>query len=198
MAASRVGLFRAPAPAALVILVGSFLCGPTWVSACAAYAAEAGQPGNAEPDSPAWQETLRLVREDFPDVPQMTTRQLADRLDADREGVLLLDARSLEEYEVGHLGGAVHAGSLRAALDALSGRRPTQTVVVYCSVGYRSSQLVEWLRGRGVPDVYNLEGSIFRWANESRAVYRGDERVYEVHPYDDEWGRLLQPSWNGP
>ena len=189
---SRVGPFRAVAPAALVILLGSFLCGPTWVSACAACAEAASQPRDHEPDSPGWQETLRLVREDFPDIPQMTTRHLAERLDADRQSVLLLDARSLEEYEVGHLGGAVHAGSLRAALDALSGHRPTQTVVVYCSVGYRSSQLAQRLRDRGVPDVYNLEGSIFRWANEGRAVYRGGARVHEVHPYDEDWGRLLK------
>lgn len=161
------------------------------VAACPDYARGAPDTGDAEPHSPEWQDTLRLVREDFPDVPQLTTRQLADLLDMDRASVVLLDARSPEEYEVGHLAGAVPAGSLRAALDALSGLPPERTVVVYCSVGYRSSQLAERLRERGMANVFNLEGSIFRWANEGRPVYRGTERVTEVHPYDEDWGRLL-------
>jgi hypothetical protein len=39
--------------------------------------------------------------------------------------------------------------------------------------------------------VYNLEGSIFEWANSGRPVYRGEERVSVVHPYGARWERLL-------
>ncbi|MDE0348954.1 MAG: rhodanese-like domain-containing protein, partial [Gammaproteobacteria bacterium] len=153
---------------------------------------------DAAPDSPAWQAALRLVREDFPDVPQRTTAQLADLLERQPAGVVLLDARSVAEYEVSHLPGAVPASGLHTALDALAGVGPATTVVVYCSVGYRSSQLAERLLEHGRDNVFNLEGSIFRWANEGRPVYRGDERVNQVHPYDDEWGRLLSPHPTDP
>ena len=47
---------------------------------------------------------------------------------------------------------------------------------------------------KGYTEVYNLEGSIFAWANEGRPVYRGKERVQVVHPYDKIWGRLLKKS----
>ena len=162
--------------------------------ACSEHTSATAGTSDAAPDSPAWQATLRLVRDDFPGVPHMTTAQLAERLEEDPTSVLLLDARSLEEYEVSHLRGAVNAETTRAALEVLAEVAPEPTVVVYCSVGYRSSELADRLLEHGRGSVFNLEGSIFRWANEGRPVYRGDERVYEVHPYDDGWGRLLEPQ----
>ena len=69
-----------------------------------------------------------------------------------------------------------------------------QRIVLYCSVGHRSSELAQFLMKKGYTEVYNLEGSIFAWANEGRPVYRGNERVKVVHPYDRTWGRLLKES----
>ena len=40
----------------------------------------------------------------------------------------------------------------------------------------------------------NMEGSIFKWANEGRPVYRDGERVEKVHPYNETWGRLLDKA----
>ena len=77
------------------------------------------------------------------------------------------------------------------ALDALEPKDSEHTVVVYCSVGYRSSQLAQELRRQGFENVFNLEGSLFQWANEGRPLYRGKERAYRAHPYDEEWGQLL-------
>ena len=47
-------------------------------------------------------------------------------------------------------------------------------------------------------NVFNLEGSLFKWANEGRPVYRGSERVQEVHPFDEDWGELLDESLHPP
>ena len=139
-----------------------------------------------------WEHTLRLVRQAFPEVPQMSTQELAAmRADDTAPDIVLLDARSAAEFKVSHLPGAVLASNTRMALEALEARGPPRTVVVYCSVGYRSSRLAEKLRARGIENVYNLEGSLFQWANDGRPLYRGGERVYEAHPYDEEWGRLL-------
>ena len=150
----------------------------------------APQIGDAR--TPAWEQALRLVREAFPEVPQMSTRQLAAvQADDTTPDIVLLDARSATEFKVSHLAGAILASNTRMAIEALEASDPGRTVVVYCSVGYRSSRLAEKLRARGIENVLNLEGSLFQWANEGRPLYRGDERVYEAHPYDDEWGQLL-------
>ena len=65
-------------------------------------------------------------------------------------------------------------------------------IVTYCSVGYRSAGVAQRLRAAGFTQVYNLEGSLFRWANEGRPLYRGDTLVHQVHPYDRVWGTLLK------
>ena len=141
-----------------------------------------------------WAETLRFVRETFPDVPQLSTERLAELL-AENADVVLLDARSKEEFATSHLQGAVHATSVRAARRALvvaENARPI--VVVYCSVGYRSSRLAQQLQAQRVENVFNLEGSLFKWANEGRPVHRGGQQVRSVHPFDEDWGELLDES----
>lgn len=140
-----------------------------------------------------WEQTLQLVRETFPDVPQMSTGRLADLLDQGRE-VVLIDARSEAEFKTSHLEGAIRAIGVRAARKALEEHGDKPTVVVYCSVGYRSSRLAQQLRDDGVENVFNLEGSLFLWANEGRPVYRGSDQVRSVHPFDDDWGELLHES----
>ena len=46
----------------------------------------------------------------------------------------------------------------------------------------------------GYADVWNLEGSIFQWANGGRPVYRDGRPVEAVHPYNTLWGTLLADS----
>lgn len=75
-------------------------------------------------------------------------------------------------------------------------------VVMYCSVGYRSSclatRLQRSLQKEGKQDsmiVYNLEGSIFKWANENRSlVDPAGEPTQFVHPYNTIFGMLLDSS----
>ena len=137
-----------------------------------------------------WDWTLAEIRETFPNVAHLTTQQLADR-QGRGEPVLLLDARTAEEFQVSHLDGAVRATTVRTALDAIQADSRQPTVVVYCSVGYRSSRLVSRLTAHGIKNVFNLEGSLFQWANEGRPLVRGDQQATRVHPYDDDWGKLL-------
>lgn len=158
---------------------------------------QAAWPAQAPQERPVaderWAETLRFVRETFPEVPQLSTERLAELVREDAD-VVLLDARSKEEFEISHLQGAVRATSVRMARKALEEHGEKPTVVVYCSVGYRSSRLAQRLRDHGVEDVFNLEGSLFKWANEGRPVYRGSEQVLPVHPFDEDWGELLHSS----
>ena len=137
-----------------------------------------------------WATVDELIAEQFPDVAHITTKELADSLEMDRS-VVLLDAREPDEFAVSHLGGAVLARSVDEAADVVAQAGPNALVVVYCSVGYRSAALAAQLRTDGGPEVVNLEGSIFAWANEGRPLYRGDTRVSAVHPYDESWGVLL-------
>lgn len=150
--------------------------------------------GACAPRALDWHSVERLIAEQFPDVPSVTTHELAALLSSAADGVVLLDARGAEEFAVSHLRGARHVGSDAAAAGRLAAVAPDATVVAYCAVGYRSAALVARLRAMGHAHAVNLAGSIFRWAGEGRPVYRGGARVEQVHPYDEAWGALLPRS----
>ena len=164
------------------------------VAASAPACAEA--PEEDEDNAMFWSMTLKMIRARFPTVARVSTDTLQSWLDESpqRENLLLFDVRESEEYAVSHLQGARPAPSKDEAQKALQGAPSDQRIVLYCSVGYRSSELAQFLMKKGYTEVYNLEGSIFAWANEGRPVYRGNERVKVVHPYDRIWGSLLKKS----
>ena len=138
-----------------------------------------------------WALVNAKIRSEFPEVRRITTDELAAWLnDRGRPGPLLLDVRRRAEFEVSHLAGAKHVGPGAAA--SVIRESKDRAIVTYCSVGYRSGAFAKKLGNAGFTNVVNLEGSIFRWANEGRPVYRGARKVDEVHPYNRTWGMLLQ------
>lgn len=150
-------------------------------------------------DDLRWSAVNRMIEAQYPGVPTVTTDSLAERLgdaEADTAVVrpMLLDARAPEEYAVSHLPGARPIDPEADAYPALDSLARDTPIVVYCSVGYRSAGVTSRLREAGFTDVANLEGSIFRWANEGRPVYRSGKRVATVHPFDSQWGQLLTDS----
>jgi rhodanese-related sulfurtransferase len=106
-----------------------------------------------------------------------------------REPLILIDAREQEEYQVSHLENAIRLTDAKEVLTSYGdGRLP---VIVYCSVGYRSAKMVDQLVRAGMKNVFNLKGSIFKWANSGNPVYNQAGVTPYVHPYDEKWGILL-------
>ena len=149
----------------------------------------------AQKDSVTWDAVFAWIRHDWPEVPQMDTRELGQRMAAN-SGVtpLLIDVRTHEAYEVSHLPGAIWAetpSQIASAVRAASDQKP---VVLYCSVGVRSSRAAAKLMESGRGNVFNLQGSIFQWANEDRPLMANGRVVHVVHPYSERWGVLLNPQ----
>lgn len=137
----------------------------------------------------AWPLVKRLINQQFPDAQRISTHQLADWLLNDQPSPVLIDVRGDAEYAVSHLPGAQHLPSVAAVQQA--DIPPTATLVLYCSVGYRSARLAEKLQAAGYQHVFNLEGSIFEWHNQGRPLVAGQQPVEQVHPYNRLWGLLL-------
>ena len=138
----------------------------------------------------SWTSVKEMVRRDFPGVEHVSTAELARLLESENAPVLL-DVREQAEYDVSHLPGAIRVQPGSDASELVETLESGTPIVAYCSVGYRSSELVQKLSERGFTDVHNLEGSIFEWANEGHRVERDGEDVREVHPFDKSWGALL-------
>ncbi len=136
-----------------------------------------------------------MIRHEFPEVSQIPPDSLLVWQSKTRNvGPLLLDVRENEEYAVSHLKTARRSVSEQEALDILKNVPKDTLIVLYCSVGYRSSELAKKLKTHGFTNAHNLEGSIFEWANGGLPVFRGDRQVNAVHPFDKIWGKLLDRS----
>lgn len=140
-----------------------------------------------------WSAVLKGVRTEYKDVRHISTDSLATLLTSSERtnGPIILDTRTRAEYDVSHIEGAIFVDPENPAIDSL-GIDKDAPIVAYCSVGYRSSQVARALQDQGFSNVVNLEGSLFKWANEGRPVVSGEgQPTALVHPYNALWGRLL-------
>jgi rhodanese-related sulfurtransferase len=105
-------------------------------------------------------------------VPEITPAQARERLE--RGAVdLLLDVREADEWERGHIPGAVHAprGLLEwyadpaspYAKEALTGNREAR-IVVQCASGGRSLLAAQTLQAMGYSNVVNMAGGFKEWS----------------------------------
>jgi rhodanese-related sulfurtransferase len=89
------------------------------------------------------------VRARYPDVPFISTAQLADwSSDSNRRAPVLLDVRAEDEFSVSHLPNTVR----EVPPEVIPSDRP---IVAYCSIGWRSAKSVRRLAQNGHTHVLN-------------------------------------------
>ena len=78
-----------------------------------------------------------------------------------KNGAILLDVRSPQEYAEGHLNGAILLPDYEFNIrkNELEQYRNT-TIVVYCGSGIRSRRICDSLKRMGFKNVYNLYGGL--------------------------------------
>lgn len=133
----------------------------------------------------------RAVRAEFDDVTHIRAEEAA------REAAryVWVDTREAREFAVSHIPGAVRLDpdlkgkALETALSALPKDKP---VIVYCSVGVRSSTIARRIQAISSTDVRNLEGGIFQWTIDGRPLVDANGTpTTKTHGYDRNWGGLL-------
>lgn len=119
------------------------------------------------------------------DVPEMSIEQL----DKTAPQYVLLDARERNEFDVSHIENARWVGYDDFSLERVAGIPKDTSIVVYCSVGYRSEKVTQQLLEAGFTDVQNLYGGIFEWTNQKGDLIDPQGRPTEkIHAYDKVWG----------
>ena len=96
------------------------------------------------------------------DVPLITVQELQKLMQ--KEGrVLIYDVRQPEEYNGGHIQGAVliPLGDIPNRYKEIPQKKK---VVVYCRSGRRSAQAVAFLRDHGYSDAFSLAGGYLEWS----------------------------------
>lgn len=139
------------------------------------------------------------ITQEYSDVHQITPATLVDWLSSPRIQPTLIDTRQPEEFAISHLPNAIHISPDTPLDEVIATKLPSQAkddlIVVYCSVGYRSSIFARKLKSAGFTNVHNLIGSIFAWANQDQDIYQGEKLVKQVHPYNRKWAQLLKPEY---
>ena len=120
-------------------------------------------------------------------VPMLYSHELLEMKD-----YVLLDTRERQEYDVSHIDHAKWVGYESFDTAGVMQIPRDETIIVYCSVGYRSERIGERLLQLGFTKVYNLYGGIFEWVNNGNAVvdHEGKETP-KVHAYSKSWGIWL-------
>lgn len=104
---------------------------------------------------------------------------------------VLLDVRSPEEFKTSHLKGARFVNYSTFQVDALANIPKDARVVVYCSIGTRSSKAGVALQEAGYTNVLNLRGGIFSWVNNGLPVFDAQGQTDRIHAYSRFWGFWL-------
>lgn len=104
----------------------------------------------------------------------------------------LIDTREKEEYTVSHIENALNVSYDDFDIDQFKRNSKTDTIVLYCSVGYRSCKIAEVLNENGYKHVFNLYGGIFKWVNDSNKIFSDHSETKKLHTYNKKWGRYVQ------
>ena len=106
--------------------------------------------------------------------------------------IIILDTRSIEEYNVSHIKNAKFIDYDSFSPEMVAGLDKNKEVVVYCSVGYRSEKIGEQLKDIGFTNVNNLYGGIFQWKNKGNSVITNSAQTTDsVHTYNKNWSKWL-------
>jgi rhodanese-related sulfurtransferase len=131
-------------------------------------------------------------------VENLAADELAAML-AGQEPPLLFDVRTAGEYEKSRISTALRLDPDTGPDDfaarygsLLAGRN----LVFYCSVGQRSSELLERVESvcgnAGAKSCRNLRGGIFRWYNEGRPVVDASGETDDIDTYDPLWAMMVE------
>jgi sodium/bile acid cotransporter 7 len=119
-------------------------------------------------------------RREFPGVQEVAPAEAMRLLEKGR--ALFVDTRRPEEMAVSMLPGAVSQAQFLANPEPYRDR----TVIVYCTISYRSGLLAARLADQGIP-VSNLQGGLLAWVLEGGRVYDGAKETRRIHVYGPKW-----------
>jgi rhodanese-related sulfurtransferase len=102
---------------------------------------------------------------DYGDVSVSEAKTLIDK----KTSLIILDVRTLQEYEEGHIDEAINipVQELEKRLNELS---KDEEMLIYCRTGNRSGQAVKILESNGYNKIFHMNEGITRWIAEGHQL----------------------------
>ncbi len=78
-------------------------------------------------------------------------------------GAIVIDVRTNEEYNEGHI-----KGSINIPVDEINtiNYDKDETLIIYCATGIRSQNAINELINMGYTSLYNLDGGLLDWGSD--------------------------------
>jgi sulfur-carrier protein adenylyltransferase/sulfurtransferase len=111
----------------------------------------------------SYRELLKKTKDEIAEIDAPGAREM--------EAPLFIDVREREEWDEGHIPGAVHVprGNLESRIEGVAGDR-SASIVLYCASGSRSAFAAKTLAELGYEDVYSLSGGFADWKRNGYEV----------------------------
>ncbi|VAW84576.1 hypothetical protein MNBD_GAMMA16-523 [hydrothermal vent metagenome] len=98
---------------------------------------------------------------------------------------VLVDVREKQEIQVSIIPGALTQAQFEQQIE----RYRDYTIVVYCTIGYRSGRYVNRLLKQNIKAV-NLAGGVLAWAHAGQVFNKKGRVSKQVHVYGERWNLL--------
>jgi rhodanese-related sulfurtransferase len=98
-----------------------------------------------------------------------SVQQAKERIDKD--DVFILDVRTQEEYNAGHIRNSTLI-PVQDLSKRLNGVPRDRNILIYCRTGGRSTAASETLANNGFTRIYNMKGGITEWTKAGYEVVR--------------------------
>lgn len=103
------------------------------------------------------------------EVKVISAEEMRSLLEADE--VQLVDVRTPEEYDLGHIDDAQNIDYFSPTFDEdIKNLDKTKPVILYCKSGGRSAKCAEKMVEAGFVKIYDLEGGISKWEHKGYEV----------------------------
>jgi len=111
--------------------------------------------------------------------------QVSELLALSKNQRVLVDVREDHEIQVSIIPGALTQSQFEQQIE----RYRNYTVVVYCTIGYRSGRYVNRLLKKDIKAV-NLAGGVLAWAHAGKIFNKEGQVSKQVHVYGKQWNLL--------
>mgnify|MGYP001600472999 FL=1 len=98
----------------------------------------------------------------------LTQEEWSSKLASDNKAYLL-DVRSLEEFEEGHIPNAtmLDIRQPESFMEGVQSMNSSKHYYIYCRSGARSAQACQVMNQNGIENTYNLLGGFMEWEGET-------------------------------
>jgi len=99
------------------------------------------------------------------------TPDQAEKLLKERKDVTVLDVRTPEEFQTGHIAKAKNLDALDGEFEeSLAGLDRNQSYVLHCAAGGRSARVLDQMTALGFKSIYHMPGGIRGWKEAGKPL----------------------------